>query len=46
MTITIKLDTDDIQRELDTARDAFPGATNICVETEDGASETIYPVKA
>lgn len=45
MTITINLDTDDVQREIDTARDAFPGATSICVETDDGNSATIYPVK-
>ena len=30
---------------LDKARDAFPEATNICVESEDGTSETILRKK-
>lgn len=42
MTITIKLAGEETQREiLDAARDAFPDATSICVESEDGTSETI-----
>ncbi len=46
MTITIKLDTDETQSEiLESARGWFPEATSICVESEDGTSETIYTRK-
>ncbi len=43
MTITIQLDTDETQGEiLESVRGRFPDATSICVESEDGTSETIY----
>lgn len=45
-TIHIQLDAEETQREiLDAARDAFPDATSICLESEDGTSETIYTGK-
>lgn len=45
-TIRIELSTDETQRTiLDAARDAFPEATSICVESEDGTSETILRKK-
>lgn len=36
---------DEFSRIKDAARDAFPDATSITVESEDGTSETIYTRK-
>ena len=48
-TIRIQIDTeqsgDTISEILDAAKDMFHDATSICLESEDGTSETIYTGK-
>lgn len=45
-TIRIEVETDETQCSIiDNLRDAFPEATSITVESEDGTSETVYTRK-